>query len=121
MERPQRDFKGIWIPKEIWLSHELSLLEKVIFVEIHSLDNERGCFASNAYFADFFKISVRYVQKSIASLKDKGFVTVAIKDRTQRTIRVTTKFNYPNAQARRRLRGDIDDLTDRFSIHRGKR
>ena len=42
MEKPTRDFKGIWIPKDIWLSKELSLMEKVLFVEIHSLDNERG-------------------------------------------------------------------------------
>ena len=53
----ERDFKGIWIPREIWLSSELSLMEKVLFVEIHSLDNERGCFASNACFAEFFGVS----------------------------------------------------------------
>ena len=43
MEKPSRDFKGIWIPKEIWESENLSIMEKVLFVEIHSLDNERGC------------------------------------------------------------------------------
>ena len=43
MEKPSRDFKGIWIPKEIWESEQLSIMEKVLFVEIHSLDNERGC------------------------------------------------------------------------------
>ncbi len=42
MEKPSRDFKGIWIPKEIWLSDQLSLMEKILLVEIHSLDNERG-------------------------------------------------------------------------------
>ena len=41
MEKPSRDFKGIWIPKEIWESEQLSIMEKVLFVEIHSLDNER--------------------------------------------------------------------------------
>ena len=46
MSRHERDFKGVWIPKEIWLSADLSLTEKALFVEIHSLDNERGCFAS---------------------------------------------------------------------------
>ena len=49
MEKPPRDFKGIWISKEIWLSKDLSLMEKVLFVEIVSLDNERGCFASNRH------------------------------------------------------------------------
>jgi len=43
MEKHDRDFKGVWIPKDIWLSENLSLMEKVLFVEIHSLDNERGC------------------------------------------------------------------------------
>ena len=61
MEKTQRDFKGMWIPKEIWLSDKLSLMEKVLFVEIHSLDNERGCFASNRYFAEFFNISERQI------------------------------------------------------------
>lgn len=37
-----RDFKGVWIPKEIWLSTELTLQEKVMLVEIDSLDNEDG-------------------------------------------------------------------------------
>src|SRR6266498_4318817 len=70
MERPQRDFKGIWIPREIWLSDQLSLMEKVLFVEIHSLDNERGCFASNKYFADFFSMSERQIRTHIGSLKE---------------------------------------------------
>ena len=34
MEKHDRDFKGVWIPKEIWLSENLSLMEKVLFVEI---------------------------------------------------------------------------------------
>jgi len=36
----KRDFKGIWIPKEIWLNENLTLQEKVFLVEIESLDNE---------------------------------------------------------------------------------
>lgn len=62
MERTWRDFKGVWIPKEIWLSPELSLMEKVLFVEIHSLDNERGCYASNRHFAEFFGLSERQIR-----------------------------------------------------------
>jgi len=34
MEKYPRDFKGVWIPKEIWLSDQLSLMEKVLFVEM---------------------------------------------------------------------------------------
>ena len=34
MEKHPRDFKGVWIPKEIWLTDQLSLMEKVLFVEM---------------------------------------------------------------------------------------
>lgn len=50
----QRDFKCIWITKELWILKDLSLLEKVMLSEIDSLDNENGCYATNDYFADFF-------------------------------------------------------------------
>src|SRR5438094_4692571 len=92
MERPQRDFKGIWIPKEIWLSSQLSLMEKVLFVEIVSLDNERGCFASNRYFAEFFGISDRQIRNVIGGLKTKGFVIVTVQNRNERVIRAAGKY-----------------------------
>ncbi len=90
--RHERDFKGVWIPREVWLSEELSLMEKVLFVEIHSLDNERGCFASNQYFATFFGISDRQIRTVIGSLKSKGFVTVTVINRNERTIRTAGKW-----------------------------
>src|SRR5947209_9218083 len=106
MERPPRDFKGIWIPKEIWLSDQLSLMEKVLFVEIHSLDNERGCFASNKYFADFFGIHPRRIAAHISSLKSKGFVTVTVRNRNERVIRVNGKYAYVRGSELRRLQTD---------------
>jgi len=90
----ERDFKGVWIPREVWLSAELSLMEKVLFVEIHSLDNERGCFASNRYFAEFFGMSPRQIASYVASLKEKGYISVTIVNQNERTIHVTGKYAY---------------------------
>jgi len=70
----ERDFKWIWIPKEIWLATDLSIIEKVILVEIDSLDNKNWCFASNEYFAEFFWISVRQTSKYINRLIEKKFI-----------------------------------------------
>jgi len=70
-----RDFKGIWIPKEIWLDENLSFIEKVLLVEINSLDNEKGCFASNEYFAAFFKVGVTAISRHISKLKKFGYIT----------------------------------------------
>ncbi len=68
-----RDFKGVWIPKEIWLSQDLSLSEKCLFVEIQSLDNEHGCYASNKHFARFLGISERQVIL-VKKLESKGYI-----------------------------------------------
>src|SRR5438874_7710867 len=97
----ERDFKGIWIPKEIWLSPSLSLMERVLFVEIVSLDNERGCFASNRYFAEFFSVSPRQISAYIASLKEKGFINVTIQNQNERTIHAAGKYRrVPDSEVR---------------------
>lgn len=73
-----RKFEGVWIPKNIWLSKDLTLQEKVFIVEINSLDNDEGCFASNQYFADFFGISKRRVSDVIKSLIEKKYIISTI-------------------------------------------
>src|SRR5689334_10544996 len=116
MERAPRDFKGIWIPKEIWLSGQLSLMEKVLFVEIHSLDNERGCFASNRYFAEFFSIHPRRIAAHIASLKAKGFITVTIHNLNERVIRVVGKYARVPDTELRRLERDRTGLIHKMTL-----
>ena len=114
MPRLERDFKGIWIPKEIWLSDQLSLMEKILFVEIHSLDNERGCYASNRHFSEFFGVSERQIQTYIAALKKKGFITVTIKDRYDRVMRAAGKYARVRDEALRQLRQDQVDLAQKM-------
>jgi hypothetical protein len=116
MERGERDFKGVWIPKEIWLSDQLSLMEKVLFVEIHSLDNERGCFASNKHFADFFGVSDRQIRTYIGSLKVKGFITITIRNRNERVIRTAGRYARVPDSALRRLRQDHADLIHSMTV-----
>ena len=114
MEKLSRDFKGIWIPKDVWESNELSIMEKVLFVEIHSLDNERGCYASNRYFSEFFGVSERQIQNVIAALKGKGFVKVFIKNRYDRSIKVVGKYARVRGEALKKLRQDQADLAQKF-------
>ncbi len=72
----KRDFKGVWIPKEIWLSTDLKVMEKLILVEIDSLDNEDGCFASNEHFSKFFSLSKNRCSEIIKSLEKKGYIAI---------------------------------------------
>lgn len=87
-EEMQRAFKGIWIPKEIWLSKDLKLIEKCFLVEIDSLDNDDdGCYASNDYFAEFFNLSKNRCSEIINKLKKKGYIRTAyIKSNGKRNI-----------------------------------
>ncbi len=83
-----RDFKGVWIPKEVWLSNELKMLEKVILTEIHSLDNENHCTAGNEYFAEFCSCSISAVSKVIKHLKELGYIEELEFDGRHRKLRV---------------------------------
>lgn len=82
-----RDFKGVWIPKEIWLNDELTMLEKVILIEIDSLDNENHCIAGNDYLAQFCQCSESKITLAIKKLQKLGYIEVISFDGRHRKIR----------------------------------
>jgi hypothetical protein len=87
--KENRDFKGVWIPKEIWLNTDLSIIEKVLLVEIDSLDNsDRGCFASNEYLAKFVQLSESRVAHIISDLKKREYIIVVFTDGRNRGLKL---------------------------------
>ncbi|MBB6623066.1 conserved phage C-terminal domain-containing protein [Clostridium gasigenes] len=68
--------KGIWISTEIWQKEDLTLIEKLFIVKIDSLDGEKGCYASNRYFGEFFKLSKSRCSAIIKNLKNKGYIAI---------------------------------------------
>jgi helix-turn-helix protein len=93
-ERLPRDFKGIWIPKDIWLHKELSSDEMLLWAEIDSLDGEKGCFATNEYFMKFFNCKERVIQDRISRLKKLGFIFQESFDGRTRILRSSLKTIY---------------------------
>lgn len=77
----ERDFKGVWIPKEIWLAEDLSWTEKILLVEIDSLAKNDECFATNEHFAQFLHLKKDTVSKAISSLKNKGYIEITLQYR----------------------------------------
>jgi len=72
----ERQFKGIWIPAEIWLDENMTVMEKVLYAEIDSFcGNGKECFCSNAHFAKMLQVSERQVRRLILSLEEKGIIT----------------------------------------------
>lgn len=82
-----RDFKGVWIPKQVWLDERLSALDKIILTEIDSLDGERGCYASNKRLADFCQCSESKISKSISLLIELNYIYVESFDGRKRILR----------------------------------
>lgn len=71
-----RQFKGVWFPKEIYLNKDLSWTEKILLIEIHSLQGDEGCYASNQHLADFVGVREEVVSNYISKLKQKGYIQI---------------------------------------------
>lgn len=110
-----RDFKGVWIPKEIWLDDRLTALDKVIFVEIDSLDDgETGCYASNQYLAEFCQCSVTKVSNAVAKLTELGYIETASFDGRKRVLksRLTKSVRQDNEKCKadeQKVKGSLNN------------
>lgn len=91
-DEPKREFKGIFIPAEIWLDKSLSANEKVLYAEIDSFtSNDKACYISNEYIANLLGISETNASKALNSLIKKGYVVVEKFDGRRRYIRAKQK------------------------------
>jgi hypothetical protein len=100
-----RKFEGVYFSFELWLDKSIPALEKMVFVEIRSLDNNKGCFAGNDHFAEMFGVTERQVQRYIASLKNRGYITQESFDGRKRVLRVSEG-----------MRGDKNVISDTTSM-----
>lgn len=104
----ERDFKGVWIPKEIWLDDRLTALEKVILAEIDSLDTDEygGCIAGNDYLAEFCKCSANKVALAVSKLKEMGYIELVSFDGRTRKLKSRLKEN--QRQTLKKSKADIE-------------
>jgi hypothetical protein len=75
-----RDFKGIWIPKEIWFIPNLKPAYRVFLAEIDSLDKGEGCWAQNGHFADLFGLSKNRCSEFIQMLEKENFIEITYEE-----------------------------------------
>lgn len=107
-----RDFKGIWIPREVWFDERLNMLDKGILMEIDSLDiSEDGCWASNEYLAEFCQCSATKVSTSVSKLIKLGYIRVLKFDGRKRFLR--TCFTERELQHFKNCESDFKSLKER--------
>ena len=66
-----RNFKGVWIPADLYLNTSLTWTQKIILLEVDSFSkNNLDCFVSNEHLAGLIGISESGIEKAIRSLVD---------------------------------------------------
>lgn len=95
-----RDFKGIWIYKKLYLSREYTPNEKFLLLEIYSLSkgSKKQCYANNRHFADFIGVKENTIQKAILKLEKNGHI----------------RREYTYREGTREITGRIITLTQKF-------
>lgn len=107
-----RDFKGVWIPKRVFLDERLNAIEKIILIEIDSLDAEdsEGCYASNEYLANFCKCSMTKVSTSISKLIKLGYLYVSKNDGRKRYLK--SRLSNSESQYFKKSEPDLPEMKE---------
>jgi len=73
-----RQFKGIWIPADIWLSKELKPVDKILLADIDSFTgNGKAFYKSNATIAKELGVSLSTAKRAIKTLLSLKYIHIS--------------------------------------------
>jgi len=81
-----KEFKGVWIPKEIYQDEKLNPTEKLILSDIATLGEY---FKSNETIAKEVNVSIKTVSRSIKKLELIGYINTKLFDGRHRVVKLT--------------------------------
>ncbi len=82
-----REFKGVWIPAEVWLDTKLTLVEKALLAEIDSFTGAGKSFhKSNETIQVEYGISRPTISKAIKKLQGLGYITATSDGRVRHLV-----------------------------------
>lgn len=111
MDNQARDFKGVWIPVEVYLDNRLNALDKIILMEIDSLDSgDEGCYASNEYLAEFCQCTSTKVSTAISKLIKLEYLEVVKFDGRKRFLK--SRLSKNERQTLKNLKADFKNFKD---------
>jgi len=76
--KPTRTFRGVWIPAELWVNSNLTAVEKILIMDIHSFtkDGDGEFWKSNETIATDLVCSLSTVKRAVKKLFDMGWVEI---------------------------------------------
>jgi len=88
-----RKFQGVWLPRWLYLHKDFTWTEKILIVEINSLDrNNDGCFASNQHLAKFLNSTAGHVANVISKLRKSGYIEDVESSANKRHIKLSDEL-----------------------------
>ncbi len=106
-------FTGVWIPASVFQTPTISLTAKVVYGVVDALDNEEGCFASNAYLSRHLGLSVRQLQTILSELEEAKLI-LRVACEGHRVIRTVEKVALTNALASTQVTRSEGDAENRM-------
>jgi len=80
-----REFKGVWIDRDIWLNPDLSLIEKALLAEIDSFTGDgKSFYKSNETIQEEYKISRPTISRALKKLEGLGFIKIEFDGRMRK-------------------------------------
>ena len=80
----EREFKGVWIPAEIWLDKRLTICEKAFLAEVDSFTgNGRTFYKTNETIQEEYGIAPRTVQRMVKKLVSLGLLESSFNGRVR--------------------------------------
>ncbi len=103
----EREFKGIWIPAEVWLNPELTLAEKALLAEIDSFSgNGKSFYKSNDTIVEEYQVSRSTIGRAVKKLERMGYIDVRndgrsrhLTSRVGRVVKLTSQGHQNDASA----------------------
>jgi len=89
-------FTGVWIPAGVFQTNKVSITAKVVYGVVEALDNEDGCFASNAYLSRHLGLGERQIRNILGELDEAKLITRE-EVNGRRVIRTVEKMAIVNA------------------------
>ena len=83
-------FTGVWIPAGVFQHLTISITAKVVYGVVEALDNDDGCFASNAYLSRHLGLGERQVRNILQELDEANLIT-RVEVEGRRVIRTVEK------------------------------
>jgi hypothetical protein len=106
-------FTGVWIPAGVFQTPTISLTAKVVYGVVDALDNEEGCFASNAYLSRHLGLSVRQLQAILSELEEAKLIR-RVACEGHRVIRTVEKVALQDALASTQVTRSEGDAENRM-------